>query len=161
MFYYNTSFHCSIKAMPFFLTFGMEAQQPSLPTPDRRRKFYGESTTDELIHQLIAACDTACCNNEIVSERTEQDANKKKMPHNFVVGQLVLLDEKSLLHKNTKLAPNWSGPHKIVRLKHNNNVELKLKTGWNLVTHASRLKPYFVPLPIEMPAEFHKNETME
>ena len=79
--------------------------------------------------RLLAARDMACRNNEIVSEKTEQDANKKTMPHNFVVGQLVLLDEKSFLHKNTKLAPNWSGPHRIVRLKHDNNVELKLKNG--------------------------------
>ena len=71
-------------------------------------KFYGESTTDELIHRLLDACDTALHNNEIVSEKTEQDASKKTMPHNFVVGQLVLLDEKSFLHKNTKLAPNCS-----------------------------------------------------
>ena len=107
----------------------MEACQPSLPTPDMRWKFYGESTTDELIHHLLAARDTACCNNEIVSEKTEQDANRKTMLHNFVIGQLVLLDEKSFLHKNTKLAPNWSGPHKIVRLNHDNNVELKLKSA--------------------------------
>ena len=85
MFYYNTSFHRSIKATPFFLTFGMEARQPSLPTPDMRRKFYGESTTDELIHRLLAARDTARRNNEIVSEKTEQDANRKTMPHNFVL----------------------------------------------------------------------------
>ena len=64
--------------------------------------------------RLLAARDMACRNNEIVSEKTEQDANKKTMPHNFVGGQLVLLDEKSFLHKNTKLGPNWSGPHRIV-----------------------------------------------
>jgi Integrase zinc binding domain/Integrase core domain len=34
MFSYNTSFHCSIKNAPFFLTFGMEPQLPTLPTPD-------------------------------------------------------------------------------------------------------------------------------
>ena len=67
--------------------------------------------------------------NKIVSEKTEQDANRKTMPHNFVVAQLVLLDKKSFLLKNTKLAPHWSGPHKIVRLKHDNNIKLKLKTA--------------------------------
>ena len=81
--------------------------------------------TNELIHQLLAAHNTARCNNEIGSKKTEQDANKKTMSHNFIVSQLVLLNKKSFLHKNTKLATNSSGPHRIVWLKHDNNVELK------------------------------------
>ena len=42
-----------------------------------------------------------------------------------------------------------------------NNVELKLKTGRNLVTHASRLEPYFVPLPVETSAEFPETKMSE
>jgi hypothetical protein len=49
MFSYNTSFHRTIKTLPLFLTYGMEPRLPTLPTPDLRRKFYGESTTDDLI----------------------------------------------------------------------------------------------------------------
>ena len=103
MFYYNTSIHQFIKAKKYFLTFGMEACQPSLPTPDMSRKFYRESTTDKLIHQLLAAHDTACCNNEIVSEKTKQDANVKTMPHNIVIRQLVLLDEKVIFTRTPNL----------------------------------------------------------
>ncbi len=55
MFSYNTSFHHSIKSSPFFLTFGMEQRLPTLPTPDIRRKFYGESTTDDIIRKLLFA----------------------------------------------------------------------------------------------------------
>ena len=67
------------------------------------------------------------------------------MPHNFIVGQLVLLDVKSFLHKNTKLAPNWSGPHKIVRLKHDNNVELK--ENWQKFGHSCQpAKTIFRPI---------------
>jgi len=35
----------------------------------------------------------------------------------------------------------------VVRLKNENNVELKLKNGRHLLTNASRLKPYLVPAP--------------
>ncbi len=59
MFSYNTSFHRSIKSSPFFLTFGMEPRLPTLPTPDLRRKFYGESTTDDIIRKLLFARDVA------------------------------------------------------------------------------------------------------
>jgi hypothetical protein len=58
----------------------------------------------------------------------------------------VLLDEHSFLAKNQKLAPKWSGPHKILRLKGERNVELLLRhNNKKLITHVNRLKPYFVP----------------
>ena len=50
MFAYNTLFHRSIKTTPFFLTFGLEPRTLQFPGPDLRRKFYGESSTDELLH---------------------------------------------------------------------------------------------------------------
>jgi hypothetical protein len=49
MFAYNTSFHCTIKTLPFFLMYGMEPRLPALPTPDLRQKFYIESSTDDII----------------------------------------------------------------------------------------------------------------
>ena len=147
MFCYNTSFHRSTKATPFFLTYGMEARQPGLPGPDVRRKFYGESSTDELLLRLMAARNVARQNNELASDRAKDDFDKKAQPHAFSSGQLVLLDEHSFLHKNAKLAPKWTGPHRVVRLKNDNNVELKLKNGRSLITHVNRLKPYKVPLP--------------
>jgi hypothetical protein len=67
------------------------------------------------------------------------------MPHKFLSQQLILMDEHSFLHKNKKLAPKWSGPHKIVRLKGDANVEIQLKhNNCKTVVHANRPKPYFV-----------------
>jgi hypothetical protein len=145
---YNTSFHRTIKMSPFALTFGMEPQLPALPTPDLRRKFYGESTTDDLICKLLLTRDIARRNSEVASDEAEKQFNKKAEPHAFLPDQLVLLDEHSFLAKNQKLAPKWSGPHKILRLKGDCNVELLLQhNNKKLITHMNRLKPYFVKLP--------------
>jgi hypothetical protein len=68
MFFYNTSFHRTIKTSPFALTFGMEPRLPTLPTPDLRRTFYGESSTDDLIRKLLLTRDIARRNSEVASE---------------------------------------------------------------------------------------------
>ncbi len=148
MFAYNTSFHRTIKTSPFALTFGMEPQLPALPTPDLRRKFYGESTTDDLIRKLLLTRDIARRNSELASEEVEKQFNKNAQPHAFLPDQLVLLDEHSFLAKNQKLAPKWSGPHKILRLKGDCNVEILMRhNNKKLITHVNRLKPYFVQSP--------------
>jgi hypothetical protein len=105
MFSYNTSFHCSIKSSPFYLTFGMEPRLPHLPTPDLRRKFYGESSTDDIICKLLFARKVACQNNKDASDVARQQFNANVAAHKFLLQQLVLKDEHSFLHKNKKLAP--------------------------------------------------------
>jgi hypothetical protein len=51
----------------------------------------------------------------------------------------------SFLHKYQKLGPKCSGPHKVVHLKVDANVEIQLKhNNRKTVIHANRLKPYFV-----------------
>ena len=145
MFSYNTSFHRSIKTTPHFLTYGQEPRLPSFPAPELRRKFYGESSSAELHQKLLYARDIARRNNELATDKATEYFNKSAEPHNYHTQQLVLLDEHSFLHKNTKLAPKWSGPHRIIRLKGTSNVELLLKNGKHLLVHANRLKPYFTP----------------
>jgi hypothetical protein len=125
MFSYNTSFHCSIKSSPFFLTFGMEL--PTLPIPDLRRKFYGKSSTDDLIRKLLFAQNVTRQNNEDASDSARIQFDTIAKPHNFSPQQLVLLDEHSFLGKNQKLAPKWSRPHKILHLKGDCNIEIQLK----------------------------------
>jgi hypothetical protein len=127
MFLYNTSFHCSIKSSPFFLTFGMEPRLPTLPTPNLHRKFYGKSSTDDLIRKMLFARNVARQNHEDTSDAAHQQFNVKAKPHNFSPQQLVLLDEHSFLNKNQKLAPKWSGPHRILHLKGDCNIEIQLK----------------------------------
>jgi transposase InsO family protein len=142
MFSYNTSFHRSIKATPFYLTFGIEPRQPGFEQPDLRRKFYGESSTDELLHKLQLSRDIARLNNEDATLTAQMQYNAKAEPHNFKVGQLVLLRETYFLNKNVKLAPKWTGPHRILALKGPCNAELKLQNNRKLVVHTNRLKEY-------------------
>ncbi len=84
----------------------------------------------------------------MASEEAEKQFNKSAQPHAFLPDQLVLLDKHSFLAKNQKLAPKWSGPHKILRLKGDCNVEILLRhNNKKLITHVNRLKPYFVQSP--------------
>jgi hypothetical protein len=84
-------------------------------------------------------------NNEDASDMARTQFDSKAAPHKFLPHQLVLLDEHSFLHKNQKLAPKWSGPHKITHLKGDANIEIQLQhNNRKTVGHANRLKPYFV-----------------
>jgi hypothetical protein len=65
-------------------------------------------------------------------------------PITFPPQQLVLLDKHSFLGKNQKLAPKWSGPHKILHLKGDCNIKIQLKHNNQKTLHANRFKPYFV-----------------
>ncbi len=84
-------------------------------------------------------------NNKDTSDTAHQQFDSAAKPHKFLPQQLVLLDEHSFLSKNQKLAPKWSGPHKILHLKGDCNIKIQLKhNNQKTVVHANRLKPYFV-----------------
>ena len=104
---YNTSFHKSVLNTPHYLTFGNDARLPNFPAPDLRRKFYGETTSDNLHHTLLYARDLARRNNEDAAEKFKGYHDRKAAQHDFKFGQLVLLEEHSFLHKNQKLALKW------------------------------------------------------
>jgi hypothetical protein len=123
----------------------MEPRLLNLPTPDLRQKFYGESSADDIIRKLLIARNVARQNNEDASDTARQQFDSKAALHKFLLQQLVLLDKHSFLHKNQKLAPKWSGPHKIIWLKGDANIEIQLKhNNKKTVVHANRLKPYYM-----------------
>jgi hypothetical protein len=97
--------------------------------------------TDDLIRKILLTGDIARRNSEVASDEAERHFNKKAKPHSFLPNQLVSLDEHSFLAKNQKLAPKWSGPHKILRLKGECNVELLLRhNNKKHITHVNRIK---------------------
>jgi transposase InsO family protein/ribonuclease HI len=142
MFSYNTSMNSTTKFTPFFLTFGQLPRAPHFPTPDLTKKFYGESTIDEMYIRLQQARQLAIRNNEEVRDSYEQKYNKDILPIIYAVGQEVFLDEHNFLHKNKKLAPQFSGPHIIEKLIGKTNAQLKLKNGKTTIVHLNRIKPY-------------------
>ena len=71
MFCYNTSFHRSVKNLPYFLTYGMDPWLPAFPAPDLHRVFYGKSEAADLHHQLLMARKIATEDNAVATEKTK------------------------------------------------------------------------------------------
>jgi hypothetical protein len=142
MFSYNTSMHSTTKFTPYFLTFGQKPRAPHFPAPDIARKFYGESTIDEMWIRLQQARQLAIKNNELVRDNYEEKYNKEVTPISYAIGQEVFLDEHNFLHKNKKLSPLYSGPHIIQKLIGKTNAQLKLKNGRSTIVHLNRIKPF-------------------
>ena len=152
MFAYNTSFHRSIKNTPFFLTHGMEARQPGFDAAEVRTKFSGPQSPEQLVKRLQEARDIAQRDNQDATLRAPQDHDRKAQPHSFVRDQLVLLEDNYFASRNAKLAPKFTGPHRIIELKGESDVVIKMGTsGRKLTVHVNRLKPYHVPNLEEAP----------
>ena len=114
-FAYNTALHRSIKATPFFLTFGIEPRLPQPPTPDLQR-YYGQSDAAEWYATLQHCRQIATRHNVAASDEMQAQFNRRAAPYHYVVGQLVFLDEQNFLGRNRKIAPRWTGPHLITKV---------------------------------------------
>ena len=146
MFSYNTSFHRSIKNTPFFLTHGMEARQPGFNAADVRTKFEGPGSPEEMLERLQKARRIAQEENEQATLQAQQQHDRKAEPHGYVRDQLVLLEDNYFASRNAKLAPKFTGPHRILELKGESNVVLKMaQSGRKVTVHVDRLKPYHAP----------------
>ncbi len=139
MFAYNTSYHRSIKATPFSLTYGLEAWLPSCFVPDLCRLHDPTNQEGDLTTRLNAACELSVAHNLAATDQQKEYFNKKATHHNFHEGQFVLLDDFNFLNKNCKLAPKFSGPFKILRVKSPHNVELLLAKGHKIVVNVARI----------------------
>ena len=148
-FAYNTSVHRSIKTTPFFLTFGVEPRYPSFPNPEVQR-YYGESTAAEWYNTLQHCRQLAARQNMDATDQAEQHYNRTAQQHTFTQGQMVWLNETNYLGRNRKLAPQWTGPHLILRTLDNGVVELLIKNR-RVRVNVGRLKPVTPALPQTQP----------
>ncbi len=143
MFAYNTSFHCSIQATPFSLTYGIEARLPSFFAPDFRRLHDPAGQDGDVASRLQAARELTVAHNLDATDQQKCYFDKKATHHKFHEGQFVLLNDFNFLNKNCKLAPKFSGLFKILCVKNQHNVELLLANGCKIVVNVARIKPYF------------------
>ncbi len=123
----------------------IEARLPAFFAPDFRRMHDPEKADNKLLHTLHYARDLAVQNNLLATDKQKEYFDKKASHHTFHKGQYVLLNEFNFLNKNRKLAPKYSGPFKILRVKGPHNVELLLMNGRKIVVNVARVKQYLSP----------------
>jgi hypothetical protein len=73
----------------------------------------------------------------LATNKQKEYFDKTATHHEFHKGQFVLLNEFHLLNKNKKLAPKYSGPFKIIRVKGPHKVELWLINGCKIVINVT------------------------
>ena len=122
----------------------MESRLPNLPNPDVSRKFYGGSSSNELLIQLLTAQDLFATTKSQLSSQKVMFI--KICSPCFCTQSTCVVVSTQFSSKKGKLAPKWSGPHRIAKLKNDNNVELKVWNGRALIEHANCLKPFHIPL---------------
>jgi hypothetical protein len=80
-FAYNTSFHRSVKATPFGLTFGLEARLPSFFAPDFKRLHGTTEPDDTLLDNLHAAQQVAFENNLVATDKQKEYFDRSATHH--------------------------------------------------------------------------------
>jgi hypothetical protein len=149
----NNAKSASTGETPFFLNYGrnphtaLSVALPEPTLPSLAMVFQDLEGTLINVRKLIVAA----------QDRQKTYADKKRRPHTFTQGDLVLLATKNLHFKTgvKKLHPKYVGPFKILRMIGSNAAELQLPVAYSRlhpVFHVSLLQPYkdggsFTPLP--------------
>ena len=68
--------------------------------------------------------------------------DKKALPHEFKINDLVLYEDFSPLGKNAKLTPKWLGPAKITEIN-DTNARIQLPNGKSKILNIMRIKKFF------------------
>ncbi len=94
MFAYNASFHRSIQATPFSLTYGLEARLPTFFAPDFRHLHDPDSAENNLLSTLHHARDLAVENNLLATDKQKEYFDKQALHHTFHEGQFYRITNK-------------------------------------------------------------------
>ncbi len=74
-------------------------------------------------------------------QKTKEQNDKKSRPHNFKIGDKVLIANDFDTTKNPKLVPNWKGPGEIIDIN-DTNAKIKFKNKVK-VLNVAKLKHFF------------------
>ena len=107
----------------------MKARQLGFDAVKVRTKFSGPQSLEQLVKQLQEVREIAQQDNKDATPWAQQDHNRKAQPHCFTCDQLVLLEDNYFASRNAKLAPKFTGPHRIVELKGEAHVIIKMGTS--------------------------------
>ena len=157
MFSYNTSYHSTIMTTPFELLFGMKARTPSFPSQDVQRLHYGESYAAERLQILKQARLIAQQHTADKGEEYKAQFDKKAVPHDFKIGDLVLYSEYNFLGKNKKLTPKWLGPATIIETTET-NVKIKCANNRIKLLNVSHIKHFVLSKAAEKANVYPEDE---
>jgi hypothetical protein len=103
----------------------------------------------DLLDRLQAAHQLAVQHNFEATDVQKSYFDKSATHHEYQVGQFVLMEDFNFLNKNCKLAPRFSGPFRVLRVKGSHNLELLLTNGCKIVVNVARVKSYFSSLSLD------------
>jgi hypothetical protein len=89
-------------------------------------------------------------------QKTKEQYDKKSMPHNFKIGDKVLIANDFDTTKNPKLVPNWKGPGKIIDIN-DTNAKIKFKNKVKVV-NVAKLKHFYENIKKSAEKESESNE---
>jgi RNase H-like domain found in reverse transcriptase/Reverse transcriptase (RNA-dependent DNA polymerase)/Integrase zinc binding domain/Integrase core domain len=139
----NSQVNDSIGCSPFEMLFACKMEMPLDSDLELRDDSVRYSNAVENLREKLKEVRELASINQVKSrEKQKKNYDKKTKLRAYSVGEFVWLHVPQIAkHRVKKLSRLWKGPYKIVAVKSNLNVKLKIR-GRIVTVHVNRLKPY-------------------
>jgi len=142
MFAYNTTPHTATGYTPFELTYGYQAELPTVLTTPPKPTYNYDDYAQELKERLRAITQLARENIKEEKAKAKQQYDKKAGQIAFkAVDKVLVYDETLRRGRSKKLEALWTGPYTIIEKNSEVNYTIK-KERKILRIHTNRLKPF-------------------
>ncbi len=115
-----------------------------MPNPDIQCLHYGESSSAECYQLLQKIPFIAKTISSDKGEKIKDNFDKKALPHNFRIDDLVWYEDFAPLGKNPKLTPKQQAPAKITEIN-DTYAHVLLPNSKTKILHVMRIKKFFKP----------------